>query len=146
MTCAHTVLRLVQDVKLTCITKVALVIEHIIEIYIHVEDFLEKRNSCHFTLTCITKVSLVIEHIIEIYIPVEDFLEKRNSCRFVEWRILSKIRLGSQEAGGSRNGTLFAKNLLKALCLAGSQSLGLDQCNTDSFISPHSKLNCDLKR
>ncbi|KAL7522553.1 hypothetical protein ACHAWX_007249 [Stephanocyclus meneghinianus] len=127
MAWAHTVLPLVRDVELTCVTK---------------------------SLECFT--SLIIEPIIEIETRAEDLLEKSNSRHLVAWRILSKISLGSQEAGGSRNGTvslqtalqklfvnagkdckLLAKNLLKAVYQAGSLSLGLDRRHTDSIISNH---------
>ncbi|KAL3805311.1 hypothetical protein HJC23_009018 [Cyclotella cryptica] len=134
MAWAHTVLPLVRDVELTCVTK-------------SLEFF----------------TSLVIEPIIENDNDPEDMLENSNSRHLVAWRILSKISLGSQEAGGSRNGTislqtalqklfinagkdckLLAKNLLKAVYEAGSFSLGFDRRHSDSFVSHHSKLHCDL--
>ena len=134
MAWAHTVLPLVRDVEPSCVSK-------------SLEFF----------------SSLVIEPIVEVGSDTIDILEKRNTRYLVAWRILSKISLGSQEAGGSRNGQgslqialqkLFvnagndckalAKNLLKAVYHAASLSLGLDRRTSDSFISQNSVGEADL--
>ena len=134
MAWAYTVLPLVRDAELSCVSK-------------SLEFF----------------SSLVIEPIIEVGGDTTNILEKTNTRYYVAWRILSKISLGSQEAGGSRSGQgslqvalqkLFvnagndckslAKNLLKAVYHATSISLGLDRRTSDSFISQSSVTEADL--
>ena len=107
--------------------------------------------------------SLVIEPIIEVGSDASEMLEKKNTRCLVAWRILSKISLASQEAGGSRNGTCslqvalqkvliksgsdcnsLAKNMLRAVYHTASLSLGLDRRSSDSFVSHHSAVETDL--
>ncbi|KAL7505832.1 hypothetical protein ACHAXN_003655 [Cyclotella atomus] len=134
MAWAHTVLPLVRDVELSCVNK-------------SLDSF----------------TSLVVDPIIEVGSDASDMLAKKNTQYLVAWRLLSKISLGSQEAGGSRNGTgslqvaiqkLFinagneskslAKNLLSSVYHAASVSLGLDSRSSDSFVSQNSVVEAEM--
>eukprot|EP00956_Cyclotella_meneghiniana_P006024 scaffold7843_cov67-Cyclotella_meneghiniana.AAC.3 len=83
MAWAHTVLPLIRDAENSCVSK-------------SLEFF----------------SSLIVEPIIEVGADVSvDMLEKKNARYLVAWRILSKVSLGSHEAGGSKNG-MGISNLL----------------------------------
>lgn len=136
MAWAHTVLPLVSDVEVTCVTKA-------------VEFF----------------SSLIIEPIVELGRDTAEKLKEGSSTRYlVAWRILSKVSDSCKEAGGSRNGPgslqtaiqkLFvnagndckslAKNLLRAVYQVGAISLCLDRrTSQDSLMSHDSELEDDL--
>jgi condensin-2 complex subunit D3 len=133
---AHTVLPLVSDAEITCVTKA-------------VEFFSE----------------LVLDPITELGRDAADKLTDDGSSRyFVALRILSKLSEGSKEAGGSRNGTgslqtalqksfviagsnckSLVKNLLRAVYHVGAISLGLDRRSSlDSTLSHDEYLESDL--
>ena len=133
---AHTVLPLVSDAEITCVTKA-------------VEFFSE----------------LVLDPILELGRDANDKLTDDGSTRyFVALRILSKLSEGSKEAGGSRNGTgslqtalqksfviaggnckSLVKNLLRAVYHVGAISLGLDRRSSlDSTLSHDDYLESDL--
>ena len=133
---AHTVLPLVSDAEITCVTKA-------------VEFFSE----------------LVLDPIMELGRDAADKLTDDGSTRyFVALRILSKLSEGSKEAGGSRNGTgslqtalqkafviagsnckSLVKNLLRAVYHVGAISLGLDRRSSlDSTLSHDEYLESDL--
>eukprot|EP00986_Skeletonema_menzelii_P002790 scaffold806_cov152-Skeletonema_menzelii.AAC.1 len=133
---AHTVLPLVSDAEITCVTKA-------------VEFFSE----------------LVLDPIMELGRDAADKLTDDGSTRyFVALRILSKLSEGSKEAGGSRNGTgslqtalqksfviagsnckSLVKNLLRAVYHVGAISLGLDRRSSlDSTLSHDEYLENDL--
>ena len=139
MAWAHSVLPLIRDAEHSCVSK-------------SLEFF----------------SSLIVEPIIQVGADVPAdmnmfMLEKENARYLVAWRILSKVSLGSHEAGGSKNGTgslqfalqkLFinsgndcksiAKNLLRAVYRAAALSLGLDRLSSDSFVSQRSDAETDV--